>query len=170
MVQEPVMNRCPIYLLLLLLIAACQSAQPAAPASQPPAKATEPAPVFVPALCTLMGLDARSEVPAGHPVILIWGWSAATEEQIQDYLRAGRVVVTFDGTERAGKQQGGAPYDQTAKVYRVVWMAEVGIPNPGLHTITYSQTFSAKVFDGSVYYGPGTKNEKQEDACEIVVK
>ncbi len=164
------MKQFTILFFILLAIPACQPAYPAAPASLPPAMGTEPAPVFVPALCTLMGNPSRSQVPAGHPVILIWGWSAATEEQIQDYLLAGKVVVTFDGIERTGKRQGGIPFDESAKVYRVVWMAEVGIPGPGSHTITYSQTFTTKIFDGNAYYGPGTKNEKQEDRCEIVVK
>jgi hypothetical protein len=117
-----------------------------------------------------MGMDARSEVPAGRPVIVMWGWSAATLAQVQDYIQFGIAAVTFDGRELKGEQQGGIPLDETAKVYRAVWMAAAGIPAKGLHAITYSLTFSRKIFDGTDYYGPGTKNEKQEDRCEIDVK
>jgi hypothetical protein len=126
--------------------------------------------VYVSALCTLMGMEARSAVPARRPVIVMWGWSAATQEQIQDYLQAGVVVVTFDEATLKGEQQGGIPYDDTSKVYRAVWTADAGIPAPGIHVITYSLTFRRKIFDGTDYYGPGTKNEKQEDRCEIEVK
>lgn len=156
-------------ILLAVLSAACQPLLPEE-TSIPPAAATRPAPVFVPALCTQMGLAARSNIPAGHPVVLIWGWSTATEAQMQDYLRAGHVAVTFDGSAREGKQQGGVSFDEDAQIFRAVWMAEVGIPSSGVHTITYTQTFTEKIFDGIAYYGPGTKNEKLEDRCEIVVK
>jgi hypothetical protein len=117
-----------------------------------------------------MGRDVRSEVPAGRPVIVMWGWSAATYAQIQDYIQAGIVVVTFDSRELTGEQQGGIPFDETTKVYKAVWIANADIPAKGLHPITYSLKFNRKIFDGTDYYGPGTKNEKQEDRCEIDVK
>jgi len=132
--------------------------------------ASELTPVYVPALCTLMGRDVRTQVPAGSPIILLWGWSAAAEEQVKDYIRAGIVVVTFDGVEVQGAQKGGIPYDENAKLHKALWMAEIGVVGPGLHATTYSLTFSEKIFDGFDYYGPGTKNEKQEDRCEIEVK
>ena len=155
---------------LLLCAAACLPIGQASPSGVaiPPAGAS--APVYVPALCTLMGSDVRSEVPAGHPVTVMWGWSAATKEQVEDYLRASKVVVTFDGAEITGKRQGGIPYDESAGVYRAVWMSEVGVPEPGIHSITYSLSFAEKIFDGIEYYGPGTDKEKQEDNCEIEVK
>jgi hypothetical protein len=156
-------------LLLAVLFAACRPLL-RGETSIPPEPATQPAPVFVPALCTQMGLAARSNIPAGHPVVLIWGWSTATEAQMQDYLRAGQVAVTFDGLAREGKQQGGVSFDEDAQIHRAVWMAEVGIPTQGVHVITYTLTFTEKIFDGIAYYGPGTKNEKLEDRCEIMVQ
>jgi len=153
----------------LFFTSACQSTIRPADNPPPTISAAIPAPVFVSALCTLMGQPVRTEVPAGRPVILMWGWSAETLQQIRDYLAAADVVVTFDGVEREGRQQGGTPYDESADVYRIVFAAEVGIPDPGGHTITYSLTFRTKIFDGTAYYGPGSKNEKQEDRCEILV-
>ncbi|MGB7537073.1 MAG: hypothetical protein WBM17_00915 [Anaerolineales bacterium] len=166
------------WLSLLLAMAACQPAAAEAPSTLAPAAttvaakptATEISPVYVPALCTLMGRDVRSDFPAGHPAIVIWGWSAAMEEQVRDYIRVGKVVVTFDGVEIFGQQQGDIPYDETAKLYKAVWMSNAGIPKPGIHKITYLLTFSEKLFDGFDYYGPGTDKEKQEDKCEIEVK
>jgi hypothetical protein len=155
-----------------LVLAACQSAgsKPVASTQAPTSSPTDVSPVFVSALCTLMGMEARSEIPGGRPVIVMWGWSAATVEQVQDYIQARVVVVTFDGGELTGEQQGGVPFDETTKIYRAVWTAGAGIPAKGLHAITYSLEFSRKIFDGTDYYGPGTKNEKQEDRCEIDVK
>lgn len=157
-------------LLLLLATAACrESGQAAAPGRPALTVGATLGPVYVPAMCTLIGNKTRSEVPAGHPVIVMWGWSAATEEQVKDYIRVGMVVVTFDGNEVEGEQSGGIPYDEKSKLYKAVWMAAVGVVDPGIHTITYLLTFSEIIFDGIDYYGPGTKNEKQQDKCEIDV-
>ena len=49
-------------------------------------------------------------------------------------------------------------------------MAGVGVPAPGLHVITYSLEFQRAIFDGTDDYGPGTKNDKLSDRCEINVK
>jgi hypothetical protein len=160
-------------LLFIVFLAACRApgASTASSGSLPaPVHITENAPVFVPAICTLMGNPVRTEVPVGHPVIVIWGWSAGTQEQVEDYIQASIVVVTFDGGNLQGVQQGDIPYDETAKIYRAAWTSNIGIPERGLHVITYSLTFSRKIFDGTTYYGPGTGNERQEDRCEIDVK
>jgi hypothetical protein len=100
----------------------------------------------------------------------MWGWSAATMDQMQGYIDAGVAKVTFDGKELLGQMQKDIPYDETAKIYRAVWMSGVGIPTPGLHVIIYSLEFQKKVFDGMDYYGPATKNEKMSDRCEIDVR
>ncbi len=177
------------WLPLLIALAACQPAATIAPTTPAPAATvavlpsptatlppaakptdTELPPVYVPALCTLMARPVRSDFPAGHPAILVWGWSAKTEEQVTNYIRVGKVIVTFDGIEISGMQQGGIPYDESARLYKAVWTSNIGIPKSGIHTITYLLTFSAKLFDGFDYYGPGTSREKQEDKCEIDVK
>ena len=159
-------------LLILLAAAACREAGQGAAASGLPTRTVGATlgPVYIPAMCTLIGNTTRSEVPVGHPVIVMWGWSAATEEQVRDYIRAMTVVVTFDGDEVEGERRGEIPYDETARLYRAVWMAEIGVVDPGIHTITYLLTFSGKIFDGFEYYGPGTDRERQEDKCEIDVK
>jgi hypothetical protein len=177
------------WLSLLLTVAACQPAATAAPTTPAPAATavvlpshtptqspmakptnTELPPVLVSALCTLMGRDVRSDFPAGHPAIVVWGWLAKTEEQVREYIRVSKVVVTFDGFEISGQQQGDTTYDEKGKVYVAAWTSNIGIPKPGIHTITYSLTFREKLFDGYDYYGPGTDKEKQEDKCEIDVK
>jgi hypothetical protein len=161
----PAMKK-PVFI-FLLLAAACGPAAEAA--VTPPPAAASAAPVYVPAMCTLMGRSPRTKVSAGHPVILMWGWSAATEDQMQDYLRAAVATVTLDGTEIQGRRQGEMPYDEAAGVFRAIWTSEVGILKIGLHTVIYRLTFREVIFDGFAYYGPGTKNETQEDRCEIEV-
>lgn len=163
------MKRIPLsFLLFSLILAACQTAVSSTQA--PPPTPTEVSPVYISALCTLMGQDARSVVPKGRPVIVMWGWSAETMGEVQDYIDAFVAHVTFDGKDLSGRMQKDIPYDETAKIYRAVWMAGVGIPTPGLHRITYSLEFRKKIFDGTDYYGPATKNEKMSDRCEIDVK
>jgi hypothetical protein len=163
------MKRIVVSLVFISLsLAACQSASSSAPASI--SSPTENSPVYISALCTLMGQDARSEVPQGRPVLVMWGWSAASMEQMQDYIGAAVVQVAFDGKDLSGQLQQDIPYDPTSKVYRAVWMAGVGVPAPGLHVITYSLEFNREIFDGTDYYGPGTKNNKLSDRCEIDVK
>jgi hypothetical protein len=165
---DPPMNR--LALLVLLLATACQVSGPAVTGRSTWTERAVLEPVYVPAMCTLIGNATRSEVPTGHPLTVMWGWSAATEAQVKDYIRTRIEAVTFDGVELHGEQRGGIPYDQTAKLYRAVWMAEIGVVGSGIHRITYSLTFSEKIFDGKDYYGPGTDKEKQEDKCEIDVK
>jgi hypothetical protein len=157
-------------LLLLLATAACLPAGRIASPGVMPRAATASGPVYVPVLCTLMGRGIRSDVPAGTPVILMWGWSAATQSQVEDYIRAAIVAVTIDGEAVAGVQSGGIPYDETAQLFKAVWLADIGAVPAGLHPITYSLSFQEKIFDGSVFYGPGTDMEKQEDRCEIMVQ
>jgi hypothetical protein len=165
------MKRLSLLLLLMLTSVACQeSRQALTPGLSEPAAGAAHEPVYVPAMCMLIGNETRSVVPAGHPVIVMWGWSAATEGQVRDYIRTRIEVITFDGVELRGEQKGEIPYDDTAKLYRAVWMAEKGIIDSGIHTITYLLKFSEKIFDGKIYYGPGTDREKQEDTCEIEVK
>jgi hypothetical protein len=173
---------------LLLMAAACRSVTPAAPTetpqpptatatsspteNKPPTATLTPTgsePVYVLAFCTLMGRERRQSVPAGRPVILYWGWSAATMAQIEDYFQAGKVVVTFDTMEIRGVPKAEIPFDESRKIYIVTWLADIGAPSLGIHVITYTQTFSRKIFDGMDYYGPGTKNEMQKDECEISV-
>ncbi len=103
-------------------------------------------------------------------MIVMWGWSAAYDGAGAGLHRRGVVKVAFDGNVLAGQMQKDIPFDATAKVYRVVWMAGVGVPSPGLHVITYSLAFTREIFDGTDYYGPGTKNDKLSDRCEIDVK
>jgi hypothetical protein len=117
-----------------------------------------------------MGQASRLEVARGKPVIVMWGWSAATMDQVQDYIAAALAKVTFDGKELDGRMEKEIPYDETAKIYRAVWMADVGVPAAGMHVITYALEFQKTIFDGTDYYGPETKNEKMSDRCEIEVK
>jgi hypothetical protein len=155
--------------LLLLATAACSPVGRISTSGILPREATASGPVYLPVLCTLMGRGVRSEAPAGAPVILMWGWSAATQAQVEDYIRAAIVAVTFDGDEIQGVQSGGIPYDEAAQLFKAVWLADIGAIPAGLHKITYSLAFREKIFDGSLFYGPGTDMEKQEDRCEIMV-
>lgn len=136
----------------------------------PEPAATSVQPVYVKAFCTLIGQDKTTRVPVGTPVIITWGWNAKTESQINDFLANNITTVTLDGKVIKGTQTGGIIKVQARNDLEVVWVSEVGILDPGQHTIIYDQKFKKKIEDGSSAYGPGTANETEHDECLIVVE
>ena len=98
------MKRIPLYFLFFsLVLAACQRSE--SPTRAPTSTPTEVSPVYVSALCTLMGMETRSDVPRDRPVIIMWGWTAATMEQVQEYVDAAVALVDFDGKDLSGQMQ-----------------------------------------------------------------
>lgn len=158
--------------LCALALAACQPATVSIPQTTDSGAGGQSTdlPVYVYALCTLMGNGPRSVVPRDRPVNILWGWTTSTKAQMEDYLAAGTVRITYDGGELTGRMVQEAGYDAKEKNYKSLWMAEAGIPAPGVHILTYSVEFSRKITDGIAFYGPGTKNESLSDRCEVEVK
>jgi hypothetical protein len=127
-------------------------------------------PFYVYAQCKLMGGAARVDVPRNKPLVILWGWVASTEQQMQDFLQSAQTTVALDGKVLAGMMQGAVRYDEAAGEYRAVWSAEAGMPDAGTHSLTYQVVFSAEISDGSESFGPGTSRETVSDTCEIVVQ
>jgi hypothetical protein len=136
-----------------------------------PAPITAPVqPVYVKAFCTIIGQDKTTRIPIGTPVNIIWGWNAKTEAQINDFLENNITTVTLDGKVIEGIQTGGIVKVEARNDLEVVWVSEVGILEPGQHTITYDQKITKKIEDGYGSYGPGTEHETGHDECLIVVE
>ena len=133
-------------------------------------KSAEVRPFYVYAQCTLMGGTARMEVPRNRPLVILWGWVASTEKQMQDYLQSAKVTVALDGKDLAGTMRGAVRYDESAEEYQAVWSADAGMPEAGTYILTYQVVFSAEVTDGSESFGPGTGRETISDECEIVMQ
>ena len=64
-------------------------------------------PVDVYPFCTSIGKDKTTRVPATSPVNIVWGWSAKTEEQVNDFLENSTTTITLDGNVIEGYQTGG---------------------------------------------------------------
>jgi hypothetical protein len=126
--------------------------------------------VYVKAFCTIIGLEKTTHVPAGSPVTLVWGWSAKTESQIDDFLESNITTITFDGKVIEGSRYGGIRKVETRDIFEVLWVAPLGILSPGEHIITYDGKFDEKIEDGTSSYGPGTENEFVHDECLILVE
>jgi len=140
----------------------------APPSPEPTAEGIKP--VNIRAFCTLIGEDPKTVVKAGTPVNIIWGWSAKTEQQINDFLENNITEVTLDGKIVAGKRLEGILKNQTSGDPQVVWRAEMGVLSPGSHKLTYDVKFKKMIDDGSSTYGPGGKIVSSYDQCEIFVE
>ena len=105
-----------------------------------------------------------------HRLNIIWGWNAKTEAQINDFLDNNNTIVTLDGKVIEGTQTGGIMKVEARNDLEVLWVSEVGILDPGQHTIIYDQKITKKIEDGYNSYGPGTENETIHDECLISVE
>ena len=179
------MKTCTITILFViaLLLTACQSStatptsQPSkiplpsatiAPSSTATPTATTVKSVYITAFCTLIGKDLKTYVQRGTPVIITWGWDAKTETQINDYLQNNVTTITLDGKIIEGKMND--EITNNKGLLEVVWLSEVGVLNPGQHTVTYDVKWKKMIDDGLNTYGPGSKNETEHDECQIIVE
>ena len=89
--------------------------------------------------CTLIGKDPVTKVERDRPVIVVWGWGASTESQVQDHLvpSANITTVTLDGKALEGITDGKIIKDSQSGQYKVVWTSLVGVLEPGAHMLTY---------------------------------
>lgn len=126
--------------------------------------------VDVKAICTLIGQDKITKIQLDTPVNIVWGWNAKTKAQINDFLENNITTITLDGKVIEGYQFGGIIKVESRNDYEVVWISNVGILEPGQHTITYDLRILKKIEDGYNSYGPGTEHETEHDECLIVVQ
>ena len=169
----------------LLLVAGCQSTVPM-PTAQPSETPLPPAtlvptfteiptatalkPVDIMAFCTLVGKDSKTYVPLDTPVIIIWGWEAKTETQIDDFLQNNVTTITLDGKVIEGTLNSAVTKNATSGLPEVAWFSEVGVLDAGQHDVIYDVTWKKMIDDGTTTYGPGSKNETLHDECQIIVQ
>jgi hypothetical protein len=166
---------------VIVFLAACQSAttiptlqitdSPLSTATSPPSPTSAPIkPINITAFCTIIGKDSKTYVPRGTPIIIVWGWSAKTETQINDFLQNNITTITLDGKVIDGILFDGIQKNESSGLPEVVWYSEVGVLTPGQHTITYDVKWKKMIDDGTSTYGPGSKNETGHDECQIIVE
>jgi hypothetical protein len=180
-VRDMKMNFALVACLAFIFLAGCQSVAPLpvpTPTETPisttilaPSPTTIPMePVNVMAFCTLIGKDSKTYVPRDTPINIIWGWNAKTEAQINDFLQNNITEITLDGKVIEGTISGGIQKNPTSGLPEVVWFSDVGVLDPGQHTVTYDVKWKKMIEDGMSTYGPGGKNETEHDECQIIVQ
>ena len=170
---------------IALLLAACQSAAPgpgpqpgetpSLPAAPVPTLTTVPTaaplePVYITAFCTSIGKDQKTYVPRDTPIVIIWGWEAKTEKQIDDFLQNNLTTITLDGKVIEGTLNSEITKNEKSGQPEVAWFSEVGVLDAGQHVITYDVKLKKMIDDGTTTYGPGSKNETLHDECQIIVE
>jgi hypothetical protein len=121
------------------------------------------------AYCTLIGKPAETKVAQGTTIVLIWGWLAATQEQVQSHIDQSQIVVTLDGQPVTDPRQERIQATDDGK-FTVVWGSNVGILPVGTHTITYSVSWKVQITNGVDTFGPGGKFETQADTCQLTIQ
>jgi hypothetical protein len=123
----------------------------------------------VTAYCTLAGKPTETKVAQGTTIVLIWGWVAATQEQVQAHIDQSQIVVTLDGQPVTDPRQERIQPTDDGK-FTVVWGSNVGILAPGTHTITYAVSWKVQITNGVDTFGPGGKYETQSDTCQLTIQ
>jgi len=170
---------------IALLLAACQPVAPE-PTPQPSKTSSPPAtlvptlttaptatalePVYITAFCTLIGKDSKTYVPRDTPIVIIWGWEAKTETQIDDFLQNNITTITLDGKVLEGTLNSEVTKNEKSGKPEVAWFSEVGVLDAGQHVITYDVKWKKMIDDGAATYGPGSKNETLHDECQVIVE
>jgi len=150
--------------------ATVSASEPAPPPSTTPGPQAQGEPVYVSALCTLMGRGPQTSVAADRPVIIRWGWNATTGALVQAHIDNSKTIVTLDGAPVEGQLKGGIVRDATKGYYLALWQAEVGTLGKGTHPLTYHVSWAKQISDGNDTFGPGTRTESLSDECSLIVE
>jgi len=118
----------------------------------------------------VIGKDSMTYVPQGTPVIVIWGWEAKTDAQLNAYVENNLTTITLDGKTIEGTVNREVTKNEKSGQPEVAWFSEVGMLDVGQHVITYDVTWKKMVDDGTSTYGPGSKNETLHDECQVIVR
>jgi len=178
-------NYITTFIVIALLLAACQSAAPVPTAlpsetPSPPVTllpqptgfptATKLAPVYITAFCTLIGKDSKTYVPFDTPIIITWGWEAKTETQLDDYLQNNITTITLDGEVIEGTLNKEVTKNEKSGQPEVAWFFNAGVLDVGQHVVIYDVKWEKMIDDGTTTYGPGSNNETLHDECQIIVE
>jgi hypothetical protein len=121
------------------------------------------------ATCTLSGKPAETRAAQGSNVILFWGFIAQTQEQVQAYIDNAVFTLAFDGQPVTDFRQERLDALDDGR-FSVMWVANVGVPAAGSHSVSYAVSWKAQVTNGVDTFGPGGKFETQTDACTVVIE
>ena len=139
------------------------------PTQAPTATVTSPfPPVEVQPYCSFYN-QSPVYVDAGHPVMLVWSWTATEAALVNDHIEAGIYTITPDGQPVEAVRRSDI-YQNDEGYYVVTWYAEPLILSPGTHTAARGLVWTRPVTDGWDTFGPGGEIETEYDECTIIVR
>lgn len=157
-------------LIMVVLLSACNQAGEEAEAEtavEPPAEidplaATEAIYVY---------MDCENEVvPAGSEIIIYYDWLTMTEEQNDQYFDVTEHYIAIDGVPASTKNEFLSEVENTEEGYfRRQYAVNIGMLEPGTHTIVTLMETTEKVFDGWDWLGPETDYPSYEGYCTVTV-
>ncbi len=107
---------------------------------------------------------------AGSTIEIVWQWFATTEQQVRDHLNASVYSVELDDIPLRQINNYRSAIKQGGNGYYVEWYVPTAPLEAGEHVITYSVTWTTRVFDGYDYFGPGSTTLTESGTCTFTVK
>ena len=122
-----------------------------------------------------MNCDKRESAPPplsknGHVQTYI-KWAAKTADQVKDFIEAERAEIVLDGVSKeTAATHGDVGLMQGSALYVVQSNFDIGNLPEGNHTIRTIISFTHKIYDGDVWYGPGTDTPTVDGTCSVNVE
>jgi len=107
---------------------------------------------------------------AGSTIDIVWRWFAITEQQVLDHLAASLYSVELDDVPIRQLNSYRSSIKQGGNGYFVEWYVPTAPLEAGEHVITYSVTWTTRVFDGYAYFGPGSATLTESGTCTFTVQ
>ena len=111
-----------------------------------------------------------SNLAAGSTIEIVWQWFATTEQQVRDHLSASVYDVKLDGIPLRQINNYRSSIKAGGNGYFVEWYVPAGPLATGEHVITYSVTWTTRIFDGYDYFGPGSTTLSESGTCTFTVQ
>jgi tRNA A-37 threonylcarbamoyl transferase component Bud32 len=141
--------------------------------TSPPEPTASPTSVLEPILihpyCEMDG-ESPVYVERGRPVTLVWTWTAAQANLIQDHIETASYEIYLDGERIEAERMGEIEYVSDKNWYTVSWFADVGVLSEGEHVAERRLSWSRQISDGWDTYGPGGEIETEAHTCTIIVQ
>ncbi|HSF83287.1 MAG TPA: serine/threonine-protein kinase, partial [Anaerolineales bacterium] len=125
--------------------------------------------VYIEPYCEMFD-ESTVYIKEHQPVIFWWRWDALTESQVRDHIASARYEIKIDGTNVDATSQSDIEYIADQGFYRISWYSSQIFLTPGRHTSSRYLEWTARIFDGWDWYGPGTDIVTEYHTCQIIVE
>ncbi|MCC6975702.1 MAG: protein kinase [Anaerolineae bacterium] len=122
--------------------------------------------------------EGNKMFPEGTALSVYWGWTATTEEQISDHLKAVQYQISLEQSSAGAwiiyQNLDSWRRFQTEMVkwsdaHAVYWFVPVGILPAGEYRVNYRISWTSMISDGWNTYGPGGERVSEQYTCTFSV-